>query len=145
MTTIALPDMSHMLAIPLEKVCFIAIRAREFEAKDVGKTAGPGSNPADEDMRPVLDDRSDHPVDSELKGFIEALNEDEQIDLVALAWLGRDGSSAAEWTEIRTNAAEARNAHTADHLLGMPLLAACLGAGLSILETSRETIETDHL
>jgi Protein of unknown function (DUF3775) len=38
----------------------------------------------------VLEDHADDPVFDELTGFINALDEDEQIDLVALAWFGRE-------------------------------------------------------
>ncbi len=45
-------------------------------------------------MRSVLENRKDDPVRAELVSFIHDLNEDEQIDLVALSWLGRgDGVS----------------------------------------------------
>lgn len=145
MTTIELPDMSSLLAIPLEKVCFIAIKAREFDAKDVDTVPDGGSNPVDDGMRSVLEDRADDPVFDELAGFIGELNEDEQIDLVALAWLGRNGASAGEWAELRETAADAHNEHTADYLLGMPLLSTHLETGLSALDVSCEDTELNHL
>jgi hypothetical protein len=33
--------------------------------------------------------RPDDPVDQELVAFIEAMSEDEQVELVTLTWLGR--------------------------------------------------------
>ncbi|WP_432761613.1 DUF3775 domain-containing protein [Rhizobium calliandrae] len=44
----------------------------------------------------VLEDHSDDPVEAEPESATWALNEDKQIDLVALAWLGRgDGGMAS--------------------------------------------------
>ena len=54
--------------------------------------------------------------------FIGALSEDEQIDLVALAWLGRGDGTIDDWDDIRREAARAHNKRTASYLLGMPLL-----------------------
>jgi hypothetical protein len=54
--------------------------------------------------------------------FIGALSEDEQIDLVALAWLGRGDGTIDDWNDIRREAARAHNKRTASYLLGMPLL-----------------------
>jgi hypothetical protein len=52
-----------------------------------------------------------NPVADEIRGFIGALNEDEQIDLVALAWLGRGDGTIDEWDELRADAARAHIAY----------------------------------
>jgi Protein of unknown function (DUF3775) len=49
----------------------------------------------------VLEEHEDDPVVEELTSLINSLSEDEQIDLVALAWLGRDDYSASDWTTVR--------------------------------------------
>ena len=49
------------LAISPEKVCFIVFKAREFDVKDAPTLSDDGSNPADEEMRSVLEDRPDRP------------------------------------------------------------------------------------
>ncbi len=56
-------------------------------------------------------------------------SQDEQIDLVALAWLGRDGTGAGDWPDSRREAARAHNERTAGYLLGMPMLADFLEEG----------------
>lgn len=78
------------LSIPLEKVCFVIMKAREFEAKDVDTETGDGSNPIDDREISVLEDRADDPALEELAELISDLSVDEQTDLVALAWLGRE-------------------------------------------------------
>lgn len=133
------------LTISPEKVCFIIIKAREFDAKDVVTEPDPGSNPADDKDTAVLEDHEDDPVLEELSSAINALSEDEQIDLVALAWLGRDDYAASDWTAVREEAERAHNERTADYLLGMPLLGDFLEEGLSMLGFSCEEFEIERL
>ena len=76
----------------------------------------PGSNPSDDQDAAVLEDHEDDPVVEELTSFINCLSEDEQIDLVALTWLGRDDYSASEWSTVRDEAARAHNERTANYL-----------------------------
>lgn len=133
------------LAISPEKVCFIIVKAREFDVKDAASDPDPASNPSDDAEIAVLEDRPEDPVVEELTGFIDALTEDEQIDLVALAWLGRGDFTAREWGNAREEAAAAHNDRTAAYLLGMPLLGDFLEEGLSMLGRSCEEFEMDRL
>jgi len=54
------------LTISPEKVCFIIMKAREFDAKDEVSEPDPGSNPSDDKDAAVLEDHSDDPVVEEL-------------------------------------------------------------------------------
>ena len=81
----------------------------------------------------------------ELTSFISSLSEDEQIDLVTLAWLGRDDYTASDWPAVREEAAAAHNERTADYLIGMPLLGDFLEEGLSMLGYSCEEFEIERL
>ncbi|HZR72477.1 DUF3775 domain-containing protein [Bradyrhizobium sp.] len=110
------------LAISAEKVAAIIAKARQFDVKDVVTDPDPGSNASDDGMLSVLEDHSDDPVRTELTAIIRGLNADEQIDLVALSWLGRGDGELADWSDIRAEAARAHNKRTAEYLLGMPLL-----------------------
>jgi hypothetical protein len=83
-------DLDAELTISTEKVCFIIVKAREFDVKDAVTEPDPGSNAADDGEVAVLEDHADDPVQQELTASINALTEDEQIDVVALTWLGRD-------------------------------------------------------
>ena len=118
------------LNIALEKVCFVIVKAREFEAKDVITDEDSGSNAVDDGMLDVLEDHGDDPVQQELTAFIDALNDDEQIDLVALMWLGRDDGTLGDWPQVRSDASDAHNENTAGYLLGTPLVADYLASGL---------------
>ena len=138
-------DEEGALTISPEKVCFIIIKAREFDAKDEVTEPDPGSNPSDDRDAAVLEDHEDDPVVEELTALINSLSEDEQIDLVALAWLGRDDYSASDWPTVREEASRAHNARTAQYLLGMPLLGDFLEEGLSTLGYSCEEFEINRL
>ncbi len=133
------------LTISPEKVCYVIIKAREFGAKDAVTEPDPGSNPSDDGDVSILEDHEDDPVVEELRSLIDALSEDEQIDLVALAWLGRDGYSRRDWPSVREEAARAHNNRTASYLLGTPLVADFLEDGLSILGYSCSEYEINRL
>ncbi len=138
-------DEAPALAISSEKVCFIIIKAREFDTKDEVTEPDPGSNPSDDRETAVLEDHGDDPVVEELTSFINSLSEDEQIDLVALTWLGRDDYAASDWPSVREEAARAHNRRTAEYLLGTPQLSDFLEEGLSILGYSCEEFEIERL
>jgi len=133
------------LAISPEKVCFLIVKAREFDAKDEVSEPDPGSNPSDDMDIAVLEDHEDDPVVEEVTSFIDSLSEDEQIDLVALAWLGRDDYTAKDWPAVREEAARAHNDRTAAYLLGMPLVGDFLEEGLSMLGYSCSEFEIGRL
>ena len=134
-----------MLTIALEHVCFLIVKAREFDVKVEVVEPDPGSNPGDEDMREVLEDYPDDPVQEELTSFIDGLSYDEKVDLVTLAWLGRDDYTAEDWAEVRQQAADAHNDRTAAYLLGMPLLGDYLEEGISLLGLSCQDFEMGRL
>lgn len=133
------------LAISPEKVCFIIVKARELDVKDAVTNPDESSSAADDAMSSVLEDHTDDPVAQELRGFIDALNEDEQIDLVALTWLGRGDGSTADWDELRAEASRAHNKRTAAYLLGIPTLADYLDEGLAQFGMSCEEFELGRL
>lgn len=133
------------LEISPESICFVIIKAREFDVKDAVSEPDPGSNPTDDKMTAVLEDHKDDPVVQELTSFIGAMNVDQQIELVALAWLGRGDYSADDWPSVREQAAEAHNDKTASYLLGIPMLGDFLEEGLAMLGYSCEPFEINRL
>ena len=134
-----------MLAINPATVFYILTKARAFDAKVDIVEPDPGSNPSDEDMREVLEDYNDDPTYAEAKAAIDSLNEDEQLDLVALTWIGRDDYTGEEWDAARAQARASRSDHTATYLLGIPLLGDYLEEGLAQLGYSCEEFEMDRL
>jgi len=111
------------LSISSPKLCFIIEKAREFDVKDVVTDPDDASNASDDAIISVLEDHKDDPVVQEITAAIFGMSEDEQIDLVALTWLGRGDGTIDDWAELRAEAARAHNKRTASYLLGIPLLA----------------------
>lgn len=125
--TITMPTLS----ISPDKVCFFISKAHQFDVKDAVSDPDSGSNAADDAMLDVLEDHADDPTALELTTFINALNVDEQADLVALMWLGRGDGSIGEWDDLREEALRLHNNHTAGYLLGKPMLGDHLQEGLA--------------
>ncbi|PTW59804.1 uncharacterized protein DUF3775 [Breoghania corrubedonensis] len=133
------------LSVPLETACYIAIKARELDAKEDADDNEDGSNPTDDNEMEVLDEGGDDPALEEITSIIKALTIDGQIDLVTLMWLGRGDYAASDWPSLREEAADAHNEHTAEYLCGTPLLADYLSEGLSLIGYSCAEYEEQHL
>ena len=118
------------LAISTEKVGFLIDKARQFDMKEAVSDPDSGSNASDDDVIDVLQDNGQDPVFREITGFINALSEDERVDLVALMRLGRGDASVEEWGDLRAEAAGQRERQTARYLLGEPMLGDLLAQGL---------------
>src|SRR5215475_13930985 len=127
------------LSISPEKVFFIVSKARQFEME----ASEPDliSNLEDDDAG---EGRVGKDTDlTELSGFISDLNVDEQIDLVALMWLGRGDGDLESFSDLRSQAAEAHNSRTAAYLLGTPMFADYLEEAMSAFGQSAEDFEDE--
>jgi len=133
------------LNISSEKVCYIVVKAREFDVKVAPVEPDPASNPTDDGEREVLEDYASDPTFRELRQAIMDLNEDEVVDLIAIAWLGRGDFERGEFENGRRLAAERHRANSAPYLTGMPSLGDYLENGLSELGYSCEDTERRHL
>lgn len=131
-----------MLTIDPDKVCAIIVKARVFDADlphegdDHGSDLAHGEVDELEEHIEPEDEEHDDNTEDELRALIDDLNDDEQIELVALAWIGRGSYSIEEWAEARAEARRAHNKRTAKYLLGMPLLSDYLDEGLAAFGVS---------
>jgi hypothetical protein len=128
------PGRKASLNLPLDKISFIILKAREFDAKEGDSDPDEGSNAIDDGQTDILTDRRDDPVREELLGAIRGLNEDERMRLVALAWVGRGTYGKEEWREAIATARSEHSRRTAEYLLGMPLLGDYLEDGLAAFD-----------
>jgi len=130
------------LDISPTKVGFVIVRARECAAKvgawDDGATS-------DHDGDSILEAFKGDATQAELKEFIHDLNDDEKVNLVALAWIGRGSFGPEELDEALATARAERNQRTAEYLLGIPLLPDYLEDALDRLGYSVEDAEGDAL
>lgn len=122
------------LDIPSNKLGYIILKAREYDVKESDSDPDEGSNPTDDGNTDVLTDKSDDPVREELLGAIRELPEDERLQLVALAWLGRGTYDISEWKTALETARSEHRKRTAEYLLGLPLLGDYLEDGLAMFD-----------
>lgn len=123
------------LRISPEKVCYVIAKAREFDVK----VAPEEMEDDQDDVERILEDYADDPTFEELKSFLEAQNDEELEDLLALVWLGRgDDWSIDGWGDLLSEIRDVRERHTVDYLLGTPMLGDYLEEGLAAFGHSCE-------
>ena len=123
-----------MLAINPEKVRHIITEARVFDGKEGDSDPDSGSNPTDDGQADVLEDKPDDATPQVLANYIRSLDEDEQVELVALAWIGRGTYGPEEWDDAVAEARRSHNKRTAEYLFSLPMLGDYLEEGLSLVE-----------
>jgi hypothetical protein len=133
------------LTVRPETVCFVIVKAREFGVKVEPDDPDSGSNPSDDKEIDVLEDYVDDPTFEELSSALEALNDDESLDLVALTWIGRGDYTLDDWAEARDQATEIPPKERPRYLIGTPLLGDYLEEGLSELGYSCDDVEIERL
>ena len=127
---------------PLETLCRIILRAREYEAQVPtdydGGEAPENVDDEGEEALSVLDDSLNTGVEEELVAAIEDLAEDQQAELLAFAWVGQGTYEAADWDEAVEAATEENN--VVEELMDMPMLASVLEAGMAAFDLSCDGI-----
>jgi hypothetical protein len=121
------------LATPLESLCRIILRAREYEAQvpgDFDSDEDPSniSDDGDEALA-VLDDAVNTSVEEELQAALDDLADDQITEVLALCWIGQGTYEASDWDEALEAAADENGA--VEELLEMPMMASVLEAGLA--------------
>jgi hypothetical protein len=96
-------------------------------------------------MIAILESHADNPVAQEIRSFVEALNDDERADLLALLRLGRGDGAMDEWEGLRNEAEREHMPHVVPYLLGQPLVGDYLEKGLSQFGFSCAEFEIDRL
>lgn len=130
------------LSISSEKVFFVISKSRQSDSGAAG--GGVILESGDDDLSYGRGGRGEATDRAELSGFIRDLNMDEQIDLVALMWLGRGDGDLGNWRELHAQAAQAHNGRTASYLIGTPMLADYLEEAMAQFGKSFEEFE-EHL
>jgi hypothetical protein len=132
---------------PLDTLCRIVLRAREYEAQTPtdydGNEAADNVDDEDEGALSVLDDTINDSVEEELKAILEDLGEDQLAEVVAFSWVGQGTYDTADWDEAMEEAsalAAGGGDGAIEELLDMPMLASVLEAGLAAFELSCDGI-----
>jgi len=117
-------DLDEMLEIAPGKVAHVIVRSREVDVKIEAwdEDADPDSAGGDADQETILEDLPGDATRQELREFLEALNEDEQASLIALAWIGRGTYAPGEMGEAIATARAEHGTNASAYLLSLPLL-----------------------
>ena len=135
--------MNVMPDINTDKVCFVIVKARELESEDEG-LENDASNATDDKFVSVMTDDAYESVRAELAAYIDAMDEDEQCELVALSWIGRGEYTREEWLSAVAEARGRRERSTSGYLLDNPMLASHLEYGLAEFDESCEGFAADR-
>ncbi|HEX2804488.1 MAG TPA: DUF3775 domain-containing protein [Sphingomicrobium sp.] len=135
-------------ATPLETLCRIVLRAREYEAQTPSDydpdEAADNVDDEDEGSLSVLDDSINDSVEEELRSILEDLGEDQLMEVLAFCWVGAGNYEASDWNEALQEAQEMHDdggtETVIDELLEMPMLPSVLEAGLAAFDLSCDGI-----
>lgn len=131
------------LETPLDMICRIIVRAREWDAQvpsnepDEVDEDGPIST--DDEYDVLIDEKNDS-VEAEIEAALDDLAEDQRAEVLALAWIGNGTFDISDWDEAVSEAANPDSDPILEQLMDMPMLAAYLDAGLEAFDLSCDGI-----
>lgn len=132
---------------PLDTLCRIILRAREYEAQTAtdyeGNETPDDVDDEDEGTLSVLDDTINDSVEEELRAAFEDLGEDQLAEVIAFSWVGQGTYEAADWDEAMQEAQDLvseSNQEAMNELMEQPMLASVLESGLAAFDLSCDGI-----
>ncbi|WPB86261.1 DUF3775 domain-containing protein [Sediminicoccus rosea] len=122
------------LGISLEIVATVVDLANAVQDAEEGLLSGEDDEEEDEEDEEISEEM--------LTDFIDELNEEQQVALIALAWIGRGDYEPEDWEEALKLAAE-RNARgdASTYLAGMEGLGDLLSEGVGAFGLAIEEVE----
>ena len=132
---------------PLDTLCRIIFRAREYEAQtasDYDRGEDPDNvDDEQEGALSVLEDDINDSVEEELHSVFEDLGEDQLAEVIAFCWVGQGTYEAADWDEAMQEAQDLVSESTDEaigELMEQPMLASVLEAGLAAFDLSCNSV-----
>ncbi|MBW0145233.1 DUF3775 domain-containing protein [Sphingomicrobium clamense] len=130
---------------PLDMLCRIIFRAREYEAQiptNYDEDESPDNVDGDDEDEAfsVLDDDINTSVEEELVGTLEDLADDQIAEVYALALIGRGDYEAADWDEAIEAAGE--EGDIPEQILEMPMFASLLESGMAAFDLDCDGVGT---
>ena len=126
---------------PLDTLCRIILRAREYEAQTAtdydGNETADTVDDEEEGTLSVLDDNINDSIEEELQAAFEDLGEDQLAEVMAFCWVGQGTFEAGDWDEAYEEAQSLVGEGAAGaiaELLDQPMLASVLEAGLAAFD-----------
>jgi hypothetical protein len=127
---------------PLDTLCRIVLRGREYEAQTPTSYDGDevASNVDDEgaETLSVLDDSINTSVEVELRAALDDLADDQLAEVLAFCRVGQGTYEVSEWDEAFDEAGQEQ--HAIDELMDLPMLASVLEAGMAAFDLSCDGI-----
>ena len=131
---------------PLETLCRIILRAREYEAQTVDYADDENADDVDDEqegMLSVLEDDINDSVEEELKAVFEDLGEDQLAEVIAFCWVGQGTYEVGDWDEAMEEAQSIVSDsvdEAINELMDQPMLASVLESGLAAFDLSCDGI-----
>ena len=131
---------------PLETLCRIILRAREYEAQTVDYADDEDADDVDDEqegMLSVLEDDINTSVEEELKAVFDDLGEDQLAEVIAFCWVGQGTYESGDWDEAMEEAQDLVREGTdgaIDELMEQPMLASVLESGMAAFDLSCDGI-----
>ena len=127
---------------PLETLCRIILRAREYEAQVPtdydGGEAPENVDDEGEETLSVLDDSINTAIEEELTAAFDDLADDQLAEVLAFCWVGQGTYDVSDWDEAMEEASSETD--ISGQLMDMPMLASVLEAGMAAFEISCDGI-----
>jgi len=135
------------LSLDPDYLRMLVLKVRAFLGNEDAKVPEEGSNPTDDVMSSsIFQEDSDDLSHEELIEEIRGLDARQQVELVALMWLGRDEGAPEEFGDLVRLAASRREVPTENYLLDHPLVAEygsmawSVSASAALLKNEREAV-----
>lgn len=124
------------LVTPLTELAFLIARARQMDAAE---------EQLDEEEQYGEDHPPDEPITdttaAELRQALEALDDDQKTEVLALVWLGRGDYEPQDWSVALEEAGQAHDKRETAYLMGTPGFGDLLAEGLGQLGIAVEDLE----
>ncbi|MBR9824855.1 MAG: DUF3775 domain-containing protein [Alphaproteobacteria bacterium] len=108
----------------------LILRARGYDGKEQVEDFQRDPDDAELDAVERFETGDNDPGRQEIEGWLNALDEEAQAELVALYWIGRGDFEGRDFVQAVKDARERRTTPTADYLLGAPLMGDYIELGL---------------
>ena len=126
-----------MRAISSEKVCFLIVKTREFDAKNVPIIQDISGAPTDDDGLMAVSAHGDGLLDDtdtvyeELMSFLTSLSDEELVELHGMVMLGRGDVDMDGWEDALQMANDDLDESLLHRLLEIPMISDYLADSLS--------------
>ena len=122
-----------MLHIPLELLCSVIDKAREFQAKEEVVLPDVTASPSEDWALQVLADHSEDYSLRELLDAIAEMSQRQRAELVAIMWIGRGDYTVEDWESAVDDAIGDYSVRAGEYLLAHPTVSDDLEEGLLAL------------